>query len=134
MKYTAYGSGRTICFGALQLDPTTPKIRRQCLKKFFQTADMKVNWTSSCDVHYLFGDFNFRTGKQSKDGDQNTTMEVVHHNIVGPLLILYRFCYLFLFPENISTYSGAFSERFLIISQILGFFSKKERRMALAPP
>lgn len=58
--------GKTICFGAGHLDSDKPSYRRRCLKAFFDTADKRPKWSTSCDVQYIFGDFNTRTGDKTE--------------------------------------------------------------------
>lgn len=59
-------SGKTICFATVHLDPYDQKYKRNCLERFFKMADMKADWTNTCDVEFLFGDFNTKTGENSR--------------------------------------------------------------------
>jgi len=63
-------NGKTLCFGSNHLDSSKASYRRSCLKDFFRNADKDVDWSSSCDAQFLFGDFNTRTGDKG-DGPSN---------------------------------------------------------------
>lgn len=58
-------AGKTICFSTVQLDPNGAKYKRNCLERFFQVANEKEQWSDSCSVQFLFGDFNTKTGENS---------------------------------------------------------------------
>lgn len=68
LKYRVKPSGKSLCFATAHLDSAEPKYRRQCIKKFFATAEQETSWSRLCDFQFIFGDFNTRTGKKRRYG------------------------------------------------------------------
>ena len=56
---------KRLCFGAAHLDSSKPQARRDCVSKFYTTADKEVDWSKKCTSQFLFGDFNTRTGDKT---------------------------------------------------------------------
>lgn len=65
IKFSPLNGWKSICFATAHLDANKPESRRNCFKDFFVTAGKQVNW-NKCDFHFIFGDFNTRTGPNEK--------------------------------------------------------------------
>jgi len=61
-------NGKKACVATSHLESRSSKIRRECLRNFFDEAEEVTQWTSGCDFHFFSGDLNTRTAAAAKKG------------------------------------------------------------------
>jgi len=63
-------NGKKACVATSHLESRSSKIRRECLRNFFDEAEEVTQWTSGCDFHFFSGDLNTRTAAEAPKGQK----------------------------------------------------------------
>merc|ERR1712168_845119 len=63
-------NGKKACVATSHLESRSSKIRRECLRNFFDEAEEVTQWTSGCDFHFFSGDLNTRTAAKAPEGQK----------------------------------------------------------------
>lgn len=66
IKYFPSKLEKSLCFATTHLDAHKSGARRRCFQEFFDIANKGIGWSSQCSYHFIFGDFNTRTGPNSQ--------------------------------------------------------------------
>ena len=66
-----FADKKAVCFAAVHLSAAGMKQKSKCLENFFKTAEEKIDWTTECDAHFLFGDFSTKTGERTQGSERS---------------------------------------------------------------